>query len=173
MDKIARNLAAVPRWTITHTIRKQSVAEHCFQTARYVRWLGDQLALPKEVIEEATIMALYHDDFEVVTGDIPSPAKRAGYVTVKKMELPYSAAATALCKLADLAEAYMFCCEEMAMGNLLIAEVRADIVENLIKCVHTDFMEQKTDVMELITKYFGTANFTVAYYEGNLRAPIL
>lgn len=62
----------VKRWTIVRTIRDQSLAEHTFNVVMISR------AIAKEMnIDDTKIIkyALDHDLDEILTGDIPTPAK--------------------------------------------------------------------------------------------------
>lgn len=69
----------VPRWSIVPMTRQQSVAEHSYNVWLITRVLYDILyPTPHNSMERALTLeyALVHDLAEVVTGDIPSPAKR-------------------------------------------------------------------------------------------------
>lgn len=70
-----RTAAIVPRWSVVHTIMRDTIASHSyfvtlysFQIANLIEWDGDYGAL--------SYRALSHDLDETVTGDIVSPVKR-------------------------------------------------------------------------------------------------
>jgi HD superfamily phosphodiesterase len=62
----------VKRWTIVRTIRDQSLAEHTFNVTMIARAIARKLN-----IDDCRIIkyALDHDLDEILTGDIPTPAK--------------------------------------------------------------------------------------------------
>jgi 5'-deoxynucleotidase YfbR-like HD superfamily hydrolase len=138
--------------------------------------MGMELALESEVIQDAVMYALYHDDSEVVTGDIPSPAKKVGVIRIDEDAMPrlvlqpntiFFSRSKELVKLCDLIEALIFCTEEQMMGNRLIEEVTKDIKTNLIKTIHTDWRDWSTDIYGLIDRHIA-AMFDGAFYVGNL-----
>lgn len=73
--KIQTKLRAqdVTRWNIVTTVRKQSLAEHLFNTAILVEEICDKMGISAV---SAMHYALYHDMEEIITGDIPSPTKK-------------------------------------------------------------------------------------------------
>lgn len=64
----------VTRWNIVHTVRKQSLAEHLFNTAALASYICHKMGR-LDLVAEAVSYALLHDIDEVITGDIPSPTK--------------------------------------------------------------------------------------------------
>lgn len=128
------HLSEVPRWTIVPTIRKQSVAEHSFHVAWLALWLGSRL--PQSIREamgtDLLEYALRHDEFEAVTGDTPTTAKRQGVITVNDPGINASVFAKTTVKLADYLEAYRFMEKERLLGNVMIAErMQLDLIEAL------------------------------------------
>lgn len=63
----------VKRWTIVNTTRNQSLAEHTFNVIAISRDLCRRL---KKVDDQAIKYAFDHDLDEILTGDIPTPAKK-------------------------------------------------------------------------------------------------
>ena len=62
----------VKRWTIVRTIRDQSLAEHTFNVVMISRAIAANLGIDDTKIIK---YALDHDLDEILTGDIPTPAK--------------------------------------------------------------------------------------------------
>lgn len=62
----------VKRWTIVRTIRDQSLAEHTFNVVMIARAIAKELGVDDTKIIK---YALDHDLDEILTGDIPTPAK--------------------------------------------------------------------------------------------------
>lgn len=91
-------LANVPRWTIISMSKQQSVAEHSFNVALITRYiLSKDPSVELADIRIKVIDALYHDEEEVYSGDIPTPYKEKDYI--KEPDV---------IKLADLIDAYRF-----------------------------------------------------------------
>ena len=98
----------IKRWTIVSTTQDQSLAEHLFNVTMIARRIAAEAGIPDERIIK---YALDHDLDEVMTGDIPSPAK-------ERMLIPddYKGKSRELCdcgeaivvKAADLIDAYLF-----------------------------------------------------------------
>ena len=98
----------VRRWTIVATRSSQSVAEHSFNVAMIARGIAAEMNIDDTNI---TKFALDHDLDEIMTGDIPSPAK-------ERMNIPsiYLGNSMEKCndmeklivKAADLIDAYLF-----------------------------------------------------------------
>lgn len=106
-----RRLSFVPRWGVLPTIRRQSVAEHCFHVARTAMWLLQFVDPNFKYLRSDTIeLALCHDDEEAVTGDHPSPRKDPK--PLKSMN-----SAEVIVKVADILEGMAFLHEEAYMGN--------------------------------------------------------
>ena len=63
----------VKRWNIVETVRPQSVAEHSFNVCFIARAIAKEIGMEDEKIIKA---ALDHDLDEIITGDIPTPAKQ-------------------------------------------------------------------------------------------------
>lgn len=66
----------VTRWNIVHTVRKQSLAEHLFNTAMIARRICEIMNVPVLTFDRVMNYALKHDLDEIITGDIPSPTKK-------------------------------------------------------------------------------------------------
>ena len=64
---------SVKRWTIVHTTKQQSLAEHTFNVVMIARAICSKLG-----IEDAAVIkgAMVHDLDEIMTGDIPTPFKK-------------------------------------------------------------------------------------------------
>ena len=107
----------VKRWVIVNTSRGQSLAEHTFNVIAITRELCAILGIP-----DARTMkyAFDHDLDEILTGDIPTPAKKrlgieGGGYDGKSREM-CSDVEIAIVKLADILEAILFI-EENGVGQ--------------------------------------------------------
>lgn len=123
-----KRLGIIQRWSIVHTIQRQSVAEHCFNVERIAtriakHWFGisdfDELYLISQ-------WALHHDDLEAVTGDVQSPVKPLfDEATAEKLypEVPVDYPKQwikDIVKLADIMEWVVFALYEQSLGNKFI-----------------------------------------------------
>jgi 5'-deoxynucleotidase YfbR-like HD superfamily hydrolase len=106
----------IKRWTIVSTMTDQSLAEHSFNVAMIARAIAAEAEMNDINIIK---YALDHDLDEVMTGDIPSPAKtRMGMSTMAsgKTDLFYRGKSAAKCNeaeakivvAADLIDSYLF-----------------------------------------------------------------
>lgn len=89
--------------------------------------------------------ALHHDDYEAITGDIPTTAKAYLKESETRVDVPASAWYTNLdssykdiIKLADMLEAYHFLAMEAKMGNRYID----DHLHKLLTKIHTFLTER-------------------------------
>jgi len=123
-----KRLGIIPRWTIVHTIQKQSVAEHCFNVERIASRIAVQWF---DITDKAELFAisqwaLHHDDLEAVTGDIQSPVKPLfdeGEAERLYPEVPIQHPAQwikEIVKLADIMEWIVFALYEQSLGNQFI-----------------------------------------------------
>ena len=108
----------VKRWVIVNTSRNQSLAEHSFNVIAITRELCNRLN-----VNDARAMkyAFDHDLDEILTGDIPTPAKKRlgidtgdGYEGKSLVEC--SDLEIAVVKVADVLEAILFI-EENGVGQ--------------------------------------------------------
>ena len=98
----------IKRWTIVRMMREQSLAEHSFNVTMIARAICKEIGLDDTNV---TKYALDHDLDEILTGDIPTPAKQR-----LKIRDPYKGSGRALCDsqeisivmLADMIEAIAF-----------------------------------------------------------------
>lgn len=142
-----RQMGWETRFTIEKVVRKQSLAEHSYLVtmmadllAQHIGWQGDYGELLRE--------GLRHDLEELVTGDIPTPVKKAfkripeawaefqkwvaGQMTLKlawynreaDFREPISRQEILyLVSIADTLEALCYLLEEFAIGNTLVTGV--------------------------------------------------
>lgn len=99
---------SIKRWTIVATINEQSLAEHHFNVVMIARCIAAEAGIPDHNIIK---YALDHDLDEIMTGDIPSPAKaRMGMVDVYagKSKIRCTYREQLIVKSADLIDAYTF-----------------------------------------------------------------
>jgi 5'-deoxynucleotidase YfbR-like HD superfamily hydrolase len=122
--RLYRDAGAVKRYHTQRTLRPQSVGEHSFGVLMLIRQLHPDCS------RELVWTALHHDLPELMTGDIPAPAKRAHPEMDTYLEefesslapLYYAAQMmdpeeALLLKWADTMELVLWCLEEYRMGN--------------------------------------------------------
>lgn len=123
--ELDHRLSVVKRWAILHTIQNQSVAEHMFNVARMAERISKQwFGMSDEASMRVVRFALHHDDFEALSGDLPTMVKP--YFNESEFEREHSELIEAIeeepwvvkiVKLADKLEGYHFLCIEAALGN--------------------------------------------------------
>jgi 5'-deoxynucleotidase YfbR-like HD superfamily hydrolase len=142
LGRFDRNLADIGRWSIVRTIRYQSVATHSYYVALMMPRLLRQYGIDDPaLLLLATEYALSHDMSEVLTGDVPTPAKKrilSGTFDVLEKEfnlsLPEVPKSVELAtKCLDLFEAALFLAEEIGMGNGRVVDVLTVIRRKLAK----------------------------------------
>lgn len=140
LDSQIRILSNVPRWTIIRTIQNQNVAEHSYYVALYVnyitRWLGYDPLRRLKLIQAA----LMHDMDEMLTGDIPAPAKKR-HLHIQQgalledlsglTNIPLDMDEKNILKAADLFEACMFLSDETDLGNDTIPTLQRELIHSL------------------------------------------
>jgi 5'-deoxynucleotidase YfbR-like HD superfamily hydrolase len=130
-------LSVISRWVVVNTIKRQSVAEHCFNVERIARRIANDWFDGNEVnLDRVSQMALHHDDDESVIGDIPSPAKDV--LSERYLDSVARAWYNVPClehdivKLADKMEAYWFLAMESKLGNTYIDDYRREIKDKVL-----------------------------------------
>lgn len=155
-------LRLIRRWGLMQTTVPENVAEHSFHVALLTHALGTIAVrvFGKDVpVEQAVMLALYHDATEVITGDIPSPVKHHNRAILKGVRELESLAAERLCEMvpaelresyrpffrdpdpellrwvkgADLLDAYLKCVVEIASGNREFLVAKKEIEERIRK----------------------------------------
>lgn len=123
---------AVGRYHQRHTAVRETVAAHSAGVAAFLILMNDEL--PSNTLLAAALM---HDVPEGVTGDIPSPAKRAMSEDAKQdlsmledslletngLAYPLTDDEQRQLKIADCFDGLMFCIEELRRGNRVMVEV--------------------------------------------------
>jgi 5'-deoxynucleotidase YfbR-like HD superfamily hydrolase len=122
-------------------IKEQSVAEHSYFVALYAARIASLLSAGIRIRAAVMAEALSHDLDEVMTGDVPSPAKRhlrgtatlAEYLEpVERMKESIEATmllpseydyVRSIVKLADVFEAGMKLADELDLGNTTVANL--------------------------------------------------
>jgi len=148
-----KRLGIIPRWTIVHTIQKQSVAEHCFNVERIATriaklWFDVDDA---EGLYAISQWALHHDDLEAVTGDIQSPVKPLFDETAAEKlypELPIrhpSPMVKDIVKLADIMEWVVFALYEQQLGNKFIDDFVHHHCRHVVKFAEERFTTHNTE----------------------------
>ncbi len=132
-DRLRAN--TVKRWHVIDTTRQQTVAEHSFNVCLFVEQIC-RLCDHADLIPKAVQLAIHHDIPEVITGDMPSTAKRYWGVDDKgKAALLDSLSdcqdknVVDMVKLADLLDAVLFL-QLYGVGRHS-QDVRSDIVEQI------------------------------------------
>lgn len=122
LNRIFR-LSAVPRWSVIHTIQKQSVSEHTTNVVALCCKMWWEKLVPEDIkLDELLQTALEHDAEEGATGDYPSPSKRPAEV---KSDLERAI------KIADVLEAFMFICRERSLGNVSVINIYTELEQKL------------------------------------------
>jgi 5'-deoxynucleotidase len=152
-----RTMSIVERWSIVRTLNNDNVANHSFyvsfyalQIARLVQWPGPYADL--------TFAAMMHDVEESLTGDVCSPVKKqivdqaalANFVSEQmKTRLPlleaqlsaiydsmWGSSIDHIIRVADKADACIHLIIEQRMGNVALAPLYNDALENLVVAWH-------------------------------------
>lgn len=152
----------IQRWGLKRNAIPENVMEHSFEVtaiAHALATIRNRLFDGNVDIAQITLMALYHDASEVLTGDLPSPIKynnaaiRDAYKAVEKNAeqqmldiLPeelredfaplllselQSPEATAIIKAADLIACYTKCKAEVNAGNPEFSKAEEDVGSRL------------------------------------------
>ena len=118
--------------TLPH-LQHYDVAQHSWNMAALLHVLWPDCR------KELLLAILFHDCAERWVGDTPAPAKwwiaptlgtilaqaEARILTTLGAAFPLNEYETAWLKALDVAELYLFCCSEVAMGNTLVMDCRA------------------------------------------------
>lgn len=128
-------LSVVKRWGIAHTIQTQSVAEHVFNVERIALriarlWFG--IHDHRQLLDIMT-MAHHHEDFEALSGDLPTMIKpyfnEGAFEREHKDLVPtfvpseeWASSCRQIVKLADMLEGFHFLAMERALGNAYLSE---------------------------------------------------
>lgn len=140
-----RRVAAVSRWAIVPTIRRQSVAEHMYFVGLYTSEACQRLGLGPEETTQALAYALEHDLAEAYTGDMASPIKKhlGGALDAfeeRVIQHLLGRPRRAVSKLthdivafADRLEAAVWLAEEVAMGNARVTHLRDRLVAKALE----------------------------------------
>jgi 5'-deoxynucleotidase YfbR-like HD superfamily hydrolase len=127
------------------------VAEHSYYVAVYAMLLGRGMGHHEWIVNEAIRMALIHDTEEIVTGDIPAPAKKYldpddkkflnfknrahELLKIRASGMP-NEISVHIVKLADFMDALAYLATEIQMGNQSVLKILQEIrirAELLIK----------------------------------------
>jgi len=161
-----RTIAFVPRWTIARTINRQYVDGHSYFVVLYTSQLCKWLALDDHTTLACITRAIWHDQSELGTSDIPGPSKRniCDKAKLKAFERRIherylggegvfvgNALADRVVKVADIFDACMFMATEYQMGNKLVAR---PILEN----VRLDLNRAIKDLVQDVTRYMDLSN---------------
>ena len=128
-----RVISDVPRWGIVRTLGRQCVAEHSYFVAFYTSQICRFLKINTNTTIECVNYALWHDQDEAATGDIPGVAKRYILNETKYREflqkskdllfggdgpISSSEATRLIVKLADVVDECFFMAGEYRLGNV-------------------------------------------------------
>lgn len=124
LTNIARS-GRVTRYHNTPMVTRQTIADHTWGVMVCLNWLLDD-KVPAHMLKAA----MYHDVPEIVTGDVPAPAKADNSMLKDVLTLIENQVKTdldihvhtseweaAVISMADTMELMMHCKKEMAMGN--------------------------------------------------------
>lgn len=157
-DARIRMLGFVERWNVAPRLHRQSVAEHSYFVAMNVSTIAKYLDLPEWQRLELLEYALRHDLAEVVTGDMPGPAKRAvvddGKLADYEQEFLRSIGEDKfldsltpenrmIIKAADTIEAWFWCALEVARGNVLLKGELLTAADRAYKAIYAACPSEK------------------------------
>jgi len=144
-----RQMSTVKRWSIMPTLRVQNVAEHSYYVVVYCTHFIEALEITDPELRHAIVnYALFHDIEEIFTGDVPSTAKK--YVDIEGINrdlvsmlgLPRHRISPVkltlvknIIKAADLADALIFCYEELRMGNTIVEKVIGQLEPKMLTAI--------------------------------------
>lgn len=130
-------LGHVIRWNVAPRLHNQSVAEHSYFVALYSGKLCGILGASPDEYKAVVSYALHHDMPEIVTSDVPGPAKRAIVDEAKLFEYEQNLMTDlglggpepipwvkSVVKAADTIEAYFWLSMEVARGNQMMTAER-------------------------------------------------
>lgn len=144
----ALRLIDIPRWSIIKMSRQENVAEHSFQVAVIVKRIGEIIGLQQIYINELVFEAVFHDECEIKSGDIPTPFKQEAEIDDGGPEL------SPIVKLADLIQAYRFAriylIDNPSTYQWLTDGLEEKIYTHINK--HDRFMVCSTELNELLTE---------------------
>lgn len=190
-DVRERDLAFVPRWTITRNIRQQNVAEHSFFVDLWATRIAKSWDWDYERLYNLSMYAKMHDVYETLSGDIPSPFKSAlknggnsldyaeSYLSPLINDTPekytvedgsWDDGIIDLVKFCDLVEALIKIAEETSMGNGTLQSCRDEImgkicfVVNKLPCTE----EGKLDLIMSVETF---ERQTITFMSGVTREP--
>jgi 5'-deoxynucleotidase YfbR-like HD superfamily hydrolase len=158
-------LSMVQRWVVVNTIKKQSVAEHCFNVERIASrmargWFGIH---NMEDLYKLSQIALHHDDDEAIYGDVPSPVKHILSETYldgqRRLWYNDTGPLAQIVKLADKMEAYQFLTMEYELGNRYISAYRLEIREKVLAAADKLYQRDAAETwLDQIDKIKGTTH---------------
>jgi 5'-deoxynucleotidase YfbR-like HD superfamily hydrolase len=138
--KILRAGGGVIRYHTWPTLRQQRVSEHTFGVMQILA----EITPPAQLSRNLLLAAMNHDVSELLTGDIPSPAKTfypdlraaANAATTDFEEslgirLSLTKKEAALLKWADMYECLIWSLEEMQMGNRRVQVIVRNAIDYL------------------------------------------
>lgn len=153
----------INRWGLMRNTRGENISEHSLETAMIAHCLAliGNRRLSKSYDENrATVLALFHDAPEIITGDLPTPVKyhsesiREAYGEVE------SVAVNRLLSMLpeDLAEDYSEILNESKDGDESLKPLvkAADKISALIKCIeekksgNTEFLQAEKSLRKQI-----------------------
>lgn len=152
----------IDRWALMRNTRKENLSEHSLEvsmTAHGLAVIGNTYFEKQLDAQRASLLGLYHDATEIITGDMPTPVKyrnsrmkdtykeveREAADTLLSMlpgemrpayegifhKQPEDAYLWRLVKAADKLSAYFKCVEEEQAGNREFAKAKETTLESL------------------------------------------
>lgn len=154
----------ITRWSLMHSVERESLSEHSAQCAMIAHCLAE---INKTVFkgeadpEKTALYALYHDCAEVLCGDLPTPVK---YATLQMRqtyaEIEKNSASALLDKLPDeLKGAYSPLlneeCDELTLRLLKTADKLCALIkcETELKSGNAEFSSAKKTTLKLLEAY--------------------
>jgi hypothetical protein len=129
LERLVRllTLSHVPRFAIVDSSRAQNVGEHCFRTASITLIIVNEFDIRGIPISKskALELALSHDIDEAISGDLPTPFKRAKGLSCAVFSQE-AGIEEYVVKLADLIEAIIFLGRYGIRAERIAGEIRAE-----------------------------------------------
>lgn len=155
----------IERWGLMRSTFKESLSEHTLDVAVLAHALAviGKVRLNKNInVERVTMLAIYHDASEIITGDMPTPVKYHDENIIKAYKQIETEANKSLFSLLpnDIAQEYDDYFNQKESDDELWKYVKAaDKLSALIKCIeeekcgNTEFIKAKQSILKSVNDF--------------------